>query len=168
MATNRADTLDPALLRPGRLDRKIEFPLPDRRQKRLVFQVWGDSAALRSYCHLPACCLPRNAVKHGDLLLLQQLSPAPRWRSQGRQAGREGCCPAVSPCMLLHGGLPSIRITRTGDCAYVKCCLLDDVCAWTMNVLACPKSTKLLMHARACVLITLMPILACVLITPSA
>jgi ATP-dependent Zn protease len=43
MATNRADTLDPALLRPGRLDRKIEFPLPDRRQKRLVFQV--------SYCY---------------------------------------------------------------------------------------------------------------------
>lgn len=39
MCTNRADTLDPALLRPGRLDRKIEFPLPDRRQKRLVFQV---------------------------------------------------------------------------------------------------------------------------------
>lgn len=37
MATNRADTLDPALLRPGRLDRKIEFPMPDRRQKRLIF-----------------------------------------------------------------------------------------------------------------------------------
>ncbi len=37
MATNRADTLDPALLRPGRLDRKIEFPHPDRRQKRMVF-----------------------------------------------------------------------------------------------------------------------------------
>lgn len=45
MATNRADTLDPALLRPGRLDRKIEFPLPDRRQKRLVFQV-----------HQASCC----------------------------------------------------------------------------------------------------------------
>ncbi|CAE7941312.1 RPT3, partial [Symbiodinium sp. KB8] len=39
MATNRPDTLDPALLRPGRLDRKIEFPAPDRRQKRLVFQA---------------------------------------------------------------------------------------------------------------------------------
>ena len=39
MATNRPDTLDPAMLRPGRLDRKIEFPYPDRRQKRLIFQV---------------------------------------------------------------------------------------------------------------------------------
>merc|ERR1712036_170671 len=39
MATNRQDTLDPALLRPGRLDRKIEFPMPDRRQKRLIFQT---------------------------------------------------------------------------------------------------------------------------------
>merc|ERR1711991_174733 len=39
MATNRQDTLDPALMRPGRLDRKIEFPNPDRRQKRLIFQV---------------------------------------------------------------------------------------------------------------------------------
>ena len=39
MATNRQDILDTALLRPGRLDRKIEFPYPDRRQKRLIFQV---------------------------------------------------------------------------------------------------------------------------------
>ena len=39
MATNRADTLDPALLCPGRLDRKIEFPQPDKRQKRMVFQA---------------------------------------------------------------------------------------------------------------------------------
>ena len=39
MATNRPEVLDPALMRPGRLDRKVEFPLPDRRQKRLVYQA---------------------------------------------------------------------------------------------------------------------------------
>ncbi|RME36548.1 MAG: hypothetical protein D6788_11340, partial [Planctomycetota bacterium] len=26
---NKIETLDPALIRPGRIDRKIEFPLPD-------------------------------------------------------------------------------------------------------------------------------------------
>jgi len=37
MATNRPDTLDPALMRPGRLDRKIEFNLPDLEGKIIYF-----------------------------------------------------------------------------------------------------------------------------------
>jgi 26S proteasome regulatory subunit T3 len=39
LCTNRIDTLDPAILRPGRIDRKIEFPLPDTREKRFMFQT---------------------------------------------------------------------------------------------------------------------------------
>jgi ATP-dependent 26S proteasome regulatory subunit len=38
MATNKISTLDPALIRPGRIDRKIEFPLPDVKTKRHIFR----------------------------------------------------------------------------------------------------------------------------------
>jgi hypothetical protein len=57
MSTNRADTLDPALLRPGRLDRKIEFPLPDRKQKRLIFQTVTSKMNLSEDVDLEQCNL---------------------------------------------------------------------------------------------------------------
>lgn len=38
-ATNRVDVLDPALLRSGRLDRKIEFPLPSEEARASILQI---------------------------------------------------------------------------------------------------------------------------------
>jgi 26S proteasome regulatory subunit T5 len=38
-ATNRVDILDPALLRSGRLDRKIEFPIPDETARARILQI---------------------------------------------------------------------------------------------------------------------------------
>ena len=39
MATNRPDILDPALMRPGRLDRKVEFGLPDLEGRANIFKI---------------------------------------------------------------------------------------------------------------------------------
>lgn len=38
-ATNRIDILDPALLRSGRFDRKVEFPLPDEKGRAQILRI---------------------------------------------------------------------------------------------------------------------------------
>jgi len=43
MATNRPDTLDPALMRPGRLDRKIEFELPKLEGRTRILEIHSKS-----------------------------------------------------------------------------------------------------------------------------
>lgn len=45
MATNRPDTLDPALARPGRIDRKIEFSLPDLEGRVQIFKIHAKTMA---------------------------------------------------------------------------------------------------------------------------
>ncbi|KAH8322829.1 hypothetical protein KR059_008725 [Drosophila kikkawai] len=45
MATNRPDTLDPALLRPGRLDRKLEIPLPNEMSRMEILKIHAEPLA---------------------------------------------------------------------------------------------------------------------------
>ena len=47
LATNRPDVLDPALLRPGRVDRRIEFELPDLRGRTHILGIHSRGMSLQ-------------------------------------------------------------------------------------------------------------------------
>jgi 26S proteasome regulatory subunit T2 len=61
MATNRIETLDPALIRPGRIDRKINFPLPDFKTKRMIFNIHTKRMTLSSDVNLDEFVMAKDA-----------------------------------------------------------------------------------------------------------
>ena len=68
MATNRIESLDPALIRPGRIDRKIEFPLPDTKTKRRIFGIHTGRMTLGTDVNLEEFVLSK--VRAHSVLLL--------------------------------------------------------------------------------------------------
>jgi len=67
MATNRIDTLDPALIRPGRIDRKIEFPLPDIKTKRKIFQIHTSRMTLSEDVNLEEFVMTKDDLSGADI-----------------------------------------------------------------------------------------------------
>jgi len=67
MATNRIETLDPALIRPGRIDRKIEFPLPDIKTKRLIFNIHTSKMSLATDVDLEQFILAKDDLSGADI-----------------------------------------------------------------------------------------------------
>lgn len=53
-ATNRPDVLDPALLRPGRFDRRVTIPLPDRKDREAILKVHFKNKPMDSSVNLDA------------------------------------------------------------------------------------------------------------------
>ena len=67
MATNRIETLDPALIRPGRIDRKIEFPLPDIATRRMVFRIHTQRMALTDDVDLEEFISSKDDLSGADI-----------------------------------------------------------------------------------------------------
>jgi hypothetical protein len=67
MATNRIDSLDPALIRPGRIDRKIEFPLPDIKTKRHIFKLHTSRMSLAEDVDLEEYVAAKDDLSGADI-----------------------------------------------------------------------------------------------------
>merc|ERR1712147_311111 len=67
MATNRIDSLDPALIRPGRIDRKIEFPLPDEKTKRRIFNIHTSKMTLHDDVNVEEFVLAKDDLSGADI-----------------------------------------------------------------------------------------------------
>jgi len=67
MATNRIETLDPALIRPGRIDRKIEFPLPDIKTKRRIFSIHTSRMTLSEDVNLEEFVMTKDDLSGADI-----------------------------------------------------------------------------------------------------
>ncbi len=67
MATNKIETLDPALIRPGRIDRKIEFPLPDIKTKRRIFQIHTGKMSLSDDVDLEVFVMSKDDLSGADI-----------------------------------------------------------------------------------------------------
>jgi len=67
MATNRIESLDPALLRPGRIDRKIEFPHPDITTKRNIFRIHTSKMTLSADVNLDEFISAKDEISGADI-----------------------------------------------------------------------------------------------------
>merc|ERR1739848_598124 len=67
MATNLIESLDPALIRPGHIDRKIEFPLPDERTKRRIFNIHTSKMTLSDDVKIDEYILSKDDLSGADI-----------------------------------------------------------------------------------------------------
>eukprot|EP00922_Rhytidocystis_sp_ex-Travisia-forbesii_P002935 GHVS01004321.1.p1 GENE.GHVS01004321.1~~GHVS01004321.1.p1 ORF type:complete len:449 (-),score=71.57 GHVS01004321.1:190-1536(-) len=67
MATNRIDSLDPALIRPGRIDRKIELPSPDSKTKRRIFEIHTSKMTLADDVDMEEFVMTKDDLSGADI-----------------------------------------------------------------------------------------------------
>lgn len=66
-ATNRADVLDPALLRPGRFDRRVNIPLPERKDREAILKVHFEKKPVDGSVNLNALSKKTTGMAGADL-----------------------------------------------------------------------------------------------------
>lgn len=67
MATNKIDALDSALIRPGRIDRKIEFGMPDAATKRRIFAIHTSKMTLDKSVNIEELITSKEDLSGADI-----------------------------------------------------------------------------------------------------
>ena len=67
ITTNYPERLDKALIRPGRIDRKIEFPLPDEKTKRRIFNIHTSKMTLSDNVSIDEYILAKDDLSGADI-----------------------------------------------------------------------------------------------------
>lgn len=67
MATNKIESLDPALIRPGRIDRKIEFPAPDIKTKKKIFEIHTSKMSLEQDVNIEEFISTKDELSGADV-----------------------------------------------------------------------------------------------------
>merc|ERR1719158_355576 len=67
MATNSIESLDPALIRPGRIDRKIKFPMPDEKTKRKIFSIHTNKMSMSPDVDLEEFIMSKDELSGADI-----------------------------------------------------------------------------------------------------
>jgi len=67
LATNRMYSLDPALIRPGRIDRKIFFPFPDSATKRRIFSIHTSKMNMGEDVNLEEFIMSKDELSGADI-----------------------------------------------------------------------------------------------------
>ncbi|PIW37398.1 MAG: cell division protein FtsH [Candidatus Kerfeldbacteria bacterium CG15_BIG_FIL_POST_REV_8_21_14_020_45_12] len=110
-ATNRADVLDPALLRPGRFDRRVIIDLPNVKEREAILKVHAKNKILATGVSLKRLAQRTTGFSGADLMNLLNEAAIFAARTNKRKISLEDCLEAIDKVLLG----PQRRSARMSD-----------------------------------------------------
>jgi len=99
-ATNRPDVLDPALLRPGRFDRRVTIDLPDRKDREAILQVHARKKPLQEDVNLEIVAQRTPGFSGADLYSLMNEAAILAAREKRKTVGQFDIIRSIEKVML--------------------------------------------------------------------
>lgn len=99
-ATNRPDVLDPALLRPGRFDRRVTIDLPDRDDREAILKVHAKKKPLAEDVNLGVVAQRTPGFSGADLYSLMNEGAILAAREERKQVGQFDLIRSIEKVML--------------------------------------------------------------------